>query len=1456
MEREERRHPEDGSGPRYFRQKNLGIVIGVVGLLLVTIISWFALDRIEARTAHDVGDKLQNTLKITHNAVGHWAVDRISDAHHIVDRPDTVSSVRELIALHSTGVELKKSSALIELRKVVGPVLEEHGFLGFFVVTPDRVNIASMRDANLNETNLLDKNGDYLDRIFMGEDVLVLPTRSDVPLPGVSGELASNESTMFVGVPVLDESGAVIAAFTIRIDPAIYFTRTVQMARTGHTGDTYAFNRLGFLVTESRFDATLRELGLIGDQERSILNLQLKDPGGDLTKGYSSGVARDEQPLTYMAEEAVAGRDGVDTQGYRDYRGVPVVGAWRWDKKYGFGLAAEIDVAEAYASYYEIRNTVLWVLGVTAIIFFGLSLSITVRNRRLTVEVFERRRAEDEVHKLSRVVEQSPSTVVITDLKGNIEYVNPKFTELTGYTLEEVFGRSTSILKSGETTDAEYKELWERITSGRVWKGEFHNKKKNGELYWESASISPVKNTAGEVTHYIGLKEDITRRRRNEAELAEYRDNLEVLVENRSRELQREALERQKAEGSLVESEAQVRVLLDSTAEAIYGIDLDGNCTFANPACAKLLGYDTPEELLGLNMHDTIHHTRADGKPYPVEECSIYKAFLQGEGTHCDTELLWRKDGSGFPAEFWSYPIRKDSEVTGSVVTFFDITERVEASEALLETERRMKMAQSVGKVGTWDWNIVTGELIWSDEIYNLFDLVPGEVTPTFKLFNDYVHPDDRELMQSSVAEAVELHRSYRVDMRIINRDGVERVCEARGEVSYAPDGTPLRMLGTFHDITERKRAEGEIKKAFSLNVATLESTADGILVVDMESGFSGYNKKFLEMWKIPDSLMDEGDDSKVIDSIMEQLKDPEGFVRKIKELYSNPEADSFDILEFTDGRVWERYSRPQRLGAEIAGRVWSFRDITERVALEKSLIDSEGLLKEAQQIAIMGHWELFIPTGELYWSDETYRIFDLVPQQFDATYEAFLENTHPDDRDLVNSAYSDSVSSKVPYDITHRLLMADGTVKTVNEKCRTEYSDDGTPLRSVGTIQDITERVQLEEESMRAQKLESVGLLAGGIAHDFNNLLTAIIGNLSIAQFMVEDDDKVGSMLEKSEAACRRAAELTRHLLVFAKGGEPVKSVFSIASLASETVDFALKGSGIKEEMVIADGLWAVEADEGQVSQVLNNLVINAKQAMNDSGVIRVECANVKLTEGNPVKLSAGDYVQVSVEDTGPGMEHEVLQKIFDPYFTTKETGTGLGLATSYKILERHGGHISVESTPGVGTTFTLLLPARSGSAGVAPKVQEEIKTGKGRVLVMDDDESIRDLATVMLEHSGYEPVAVAEGLRAVDAFREAKEGGVPFAAVLMDLTVKGGMGGKEATERILAVDPGAVIIASSGYLNNVIMADHKKYGFAGVLPKPYTALELSRVLFEALEQSHGQTELNSELSGKEESG
>lgn len=389
--------PEDRTSSKLalFGQKTrLFLILGTLFLLAVVISSWFAIKRIEVQIKGDVGNTLQTVLNTTHTAVKGWAEDRIKDARHFAQMSAMVRLIKEQLRLPSTKEALSDSTALKEMRKLIRPFLLDHNDLGFFVISPDKINIASMRDENLGELNLLARQYKYLEDIFKGNTQLVLPMRSDVPLPGVTGESAKYEPTMFVGAPVLDEDGSVIAAFTIRIDPSLQFTRITQMARSGETGDTYAFDKDGKLITESRFDKQLREVGLIESNERGILSLTLRDPGGNLLDGFIPKVEREKLPLTKMAQEALAGRHGFDVYGYRDYRGVPVVGAWLWDNNLNLGMIAKIDVVEAYKSLYAIRRIVISVLGITAIVFFSLSSVIIVRNRKLNDEIVERKQIE------------------------------------------------------------------------------------------------------------------------------------------------------------------------------------------------------------------------------------------------------------------------------------------------------------------------------------------------------------------------------------------------------------------------------------------------------------------------------------------------------------------------------------------------------------------------------------------------------------------------------------------------------------------------------------------------------------------------------------------------------------------------------------------------------------------------------------------------------------------------------------------------------------------------------------------------------------------------------------------------------------------------------------------------------------------------------------------------------
>ena len=339
-----------------------------------------------------------------------------------------------------------------------------------------------------------------------------------------------------------------------------------------------------------------------------------------------------------------------------------------------------------------------------------------------------------------------------------------------------------------------------------------------------------------------------------------------------------------------------------------------------------------------------------------------------------------------------------------------------------------------------------------------------------------------------------------------------------------------------------------------------------------------------------------------------------------------------------------------------------------------------------------------------------------------------------------------------------------------------------------------------MEEEMQKVQKLESIGLLAGEIAHDFNNLLTGIIGNLSLAELYAKPEDKIFQLLKKAQKASQNATNLTQQLLTFSKGGAPIKEISSLSELIIDTVDFSLRGSNIKCEYLLPDNLWLVEIDRGQISQVLNNLVINANQAMPEGGSIKISAENVAVDEHDGLPIKKGNFVKISIKDQGIGIPDEYLHKIFDPYFTTKQEGSGLGLATCHSIIKKHGGHITVESALGVGTTFSIYLPT-SGKESFSVKniVEDALCFGKGKILLMDDEQDVLDTAEEMLIHLGYQVEIAKNSTEALKLYNHSKKSGEPFEAVILDLTIPGDAGGKEAVQRLLEIDPLVKTIVSS---------------------------------------------------------
>jgi PAS domain S-box-containing protein len=403
--------------------------------------------------------------------------------------------------------------------------------------------------------------------------------------------------------------------------------------------------------------------------------------------------------------------------------------------------------------------------------------------------------------------------------------------------------------------------------------------------------------------------------------------------------------------------------------------------------------------------------------------------------------------------------------------------------------------------------------------------------------------------------------------------------------------------------------------------------------------------------------------------------------------------------------------------------------------------------------------------------------------------------------------------------------------------------ADSGAPIRDragkiIGVVlvfRDISHEKKIEAELLKVKKLESVGVLAGGIAHDFNNILAAILGIIELVNFRLADTDPVTSeLLLDAQKATKRAAKLTGQLLTFSKGGDPVKEEISLPDLITDSADFVLHGSTVKGVYSFPEDLWQVDADSGQIGQVIQNIIINAQHAMPEGGTVTISCANVDDRAGDPlISAGMGDYVRISIEDRGSGIPVDIIDKIFDPYFTTRKKGNGLGLAICHSIINKHNGYLTVESDPGQGTVFIIYLPALALAQKRKIGDAEVITAAKSaRILVMDDDEMLRRVAASLLTALGHETILAADGEQAIRQYRELQTRETPVDLVILDLTIPGGMGGQEAAAQLLAIDPRAKIIVASGYSNDPIMANFRDYGFVGAIAKPFTLQALSSIL------------------------
>ena len=894
-------------------------------------------------------------------------------------------------------------------------------------------------------------------------------------------------------------------------------------------------------------------------------------------------------------------------------------------------------------------------------------------------------------------------------------------------------------------------------------------------------------------------------------------------LQQRITELELETERLRQVEAALTESELLSKQYFNLPGVMYLVLDKEGNITLVNEKGLEILGYRR-EELLGKNWFKTC-------LPHKLqrEVLDIYHQLIRGEIESIDyhENQILRKDGSERVIA-WNNSVLQNlsGEIVGTLSSGEDITER-------LHTEKHLKEAYNIinkSPAVTFLWKNMEGwpvEFV-SDNVIALFGYSAADFISGKMSYTEVVHTEDLERVAGEVADfsdEKEHERFAHEPYRIVTKDGKVKWLDDQTFIRRDEKGKITHYQGIVLDITERKHIEEELKESEEKYRKIFNNEIDAISIFDIETRkFLDVNDAFLKLYGYSreevlqltvDDVSAEPEKSK--EAIKKSATKGDTLIPR--RLHKKKDGSEITVELSAGPFIWKE----RKVMFAVV------RDITEHMKAEVALSESEEryrtLFENATDII-----QIIRPDGQLLdvnssWCDtlgysleeaKKLKVFDILdPECEDECVVNFNRALTEGTTGIVETTFKNKDGKKV---------ILQGSANCIYRK--------GEPSYVHCIFHDITQRLRMEEELIKMHKLESVGILAGGIAHDFNNILTALTGNLSLARMHVEPGGKVHKRIEQAEKASMRARDLTQQLLTFSKGGKPIKQLVSISELVKDSSQFVLRGSNVNCDFDLPADLWLVELDEGQISQVLNNLLINADQAMPDGGTINIHAENVHIGSNEVPSLKEDDYVSVSVKDQGSGISEKYLPKIFDPYFSTKHKGHGLGLATAYSIVNSHHGLLEVDSELGKGAVFRFYLPAspqkelRQASAG------EDIHIGKGFVLLMDDEEEIREIGREMLEHMGYQVKTASDGRQTIELYSMAMQDNTPFDAVIMDLTVPGGMGGKETIEKLLKIDPSATVIVSSGYANDPIMSNYKQYGFSGMVPKPYKIEDVSKIL------------------------
>lgn len=893
----------------------------------------------------------------------------------------------------------------------------------------------------------------------------------------------------------------------------------------------------------------------------------------------------------------------------------------------------------------------------------------------------------------------------------------------------------------------------------------------------------------------------------------------------------REVTRQRAAERALRESELRYRAIVDDQTEMVSRSDVMGRLTFVNAAFARQFGVDA-EAVLGVSVLDFVH-------PDDRGLVKVNQSKLRPEDPvgMCEHRVV-------SPAGAVAWVQRTDHGIFGGGGVLWevqsacrDITEQRRSRASLLESETRYRLLFDANPSACWVFDAKTGKfLVVNDGAVSRYGYSREELLA--------MRVDDLHLEEDRAA----LWQFIRGLGGGLTRAGVWRQRRKDGSIIYVEAlchsfdvGGRAGHLVVAHDITELKLAEEKIRASQDRYRRLLENTR----AVPWEAELATH--RFVYVGPQAAQLLMYPPQDWLAEGFWEARLHPDDLERVVGEwraaIGSGGEFSGEYRLIARDGStVWVRHI--ESLGSDAAGaRVLRgfMVDITDRRLVEERLhAVARAVESTSDPVCITSAAGAIVHRNPAFSSAFGEECASL-------TGDGGLVACFADQRAVDEALAALAVGASWAGQTAMRLAGGRRANMLLRMDCITRGSD--RPAGSVWVFTDMAGRQAVDADMIRSSKLESIGLLAGGIAHDFNNLLLIISGNLSLAKMESPEDSPTAALLSEAEKAAERAAELAKQLLTFAKGGAPRRRPVRLAKLLEETVKFNLHGSKSDGEVTCAADLWPVMIDEGQIVQALSNLIINAKEAMPHGGIIRVKARNRRLEGGALSTLAEGDYVHVRVSDEGIGIQPDVMDKIFDPYFTTKTHGSGLGLPTTYSIIRKHEGLITVESEPGVGTSFDIYLPAEARATvrdevtprGSVVTTSFLLREGKGKVMVMDDEPGVRLTMIKALRRLGYDGHPARDGEEAMTMFREAIDSGTPFDAAILDLTIPRGAGGEEVVRLMREMVPEFPAIAFSGYSENPVLANYREYGFAAAMGKPFHIEELARKLGHVMRSRRG---------------